>query len=289
MKGKDFFLKLKEQGKIENPDYDGFIEKLPDFDVPDTGFKAFEESFLTIDKAKADSRVYQHYKAQVLDGVDQWINEGVKNQMWASSILDERDTFKRLKMVKEDINSSIERLKLKPGGDPEKEKTITNQAATIEELSKKVSSVNEENLALKERYDKELKEKIEAVNMDYALNSSLDGYTFADEHTKTPEDKRAIKEFILHKVKTGDHLLKLNDGQILVRDKNNPTSPKFDGNSEIVFKNMLDKLVEPHLKKNNAAPPTHTPGIRQAQPITEKATLRELRAQGATTSVNGTI
>lgn len=287
MKGKDAFLKLKEQGKIDNPEYEKFIGSIPDFEFPDTAFQAFEERFLTVDRAKADPTIQSHYKAQTLNGVDAWINEGVQNQMWESSVLEEKDTFKRLKLIKESIKNNIERLKSKPGTDPDKEKKLTEYENTVQSLTSKVSSLTSEYEQSKSKMESEYKKKLDQMELDYAIRQEIDQYTYADEHMSSPEKKRVLKRLILEEIKTNNHF-SLKDGQIKVWLDETHTGPKFERNTELTFKPLLDKVVEPYLKKNNGSTGTTSQKTHTPAPVTEKSTLKQMR-QGLSTVTNGTI
>lgn len=284
MKGKDAFLKLKEQGKIESPEYENFLNSIPDFEFPEPVFQALEDKFFTIERAKADPTIQSHYKAQTLNGVDAWIAEGVKDQMWPSSILEEKDTFKRLKMIRGEVTNEIQRLKNKPG-DTDKDKRITDYENTVQTLTSKVSSLTSEYEQSRSKIEAEFKKKIEEMELDYAIKQEIDQYTYADEHLSSPEKKKAMKRLILEEIKANH--ISLKDGQIKVWQDETHTSPKFDRNTELTFKPLLDKIVDPYLKKNNGTAPT-TQKPNKPLPVTEKATLRQMR-QGTTQAVNGTI
>lgn len=286
MKAKDAFLKLKEQGKIESPEYETFLNTLPDFEFPEPVFQALEDKFFTIERAKADPTIQSHYKAQTLNGVDAWIAEGVKDQMWPSSILDEKDTFKRLKMIRGEVTNEIQRLKNKPG-DTDKDKKIGDLSATVDQLTQKINSMTSEYTASRDGFEKDYRNKVDALELDYAIRGQADQYVFADEYSNSPEIKEVVRKAVIDKVKGGG-FFSLKDGQIKVWENESRTSPKLQGNSEVTFKSLLDKAVEPYIKKNNGKPDPQKPN-KPTTHITEKATLRELRTMGATTSVNGTI
>ena len=60
MKAKDFFNKLKTDGKITDEDFVKFIDTLPDIEIPDTAVTAFERSFLTPERAITHNEVRRH-------------------------------------------------------------------------------------------------------------------------------------------------------------------------------------------------------------------------------------
>lgn len=285
MKGKDAFLKLKEQGKIESPEYENFLNSIPDFEFPEPVFQALEDKFFTIERAKADPTIQSHYKAQTLNGVDAWIAEGVKDQMWPSSILEEKDTFKRLKMIRGEVTNEIQRLKNKPG-DTDKDKKITDLSATVDQLTQKINSMTSEYNESREGFEKDYRNKVEALELDYAIRGQADQYIYADEYTNSPEIKEVVRAAVIKKIKDGG-FFSLKDGQIKVWENESRTSPKLQGNSEVTFKSLLDKAVEPYIKKNNGAA-TQGQKPNKPMPVTEKSTLRQMR-QGTTPALNGTI
>ena len=285
MKAKDAFLKLKEQGKIEAPEYENFLSAVPDFEFPEPVFQALEDKFFTAERAKADPLIQAHYKAQTLNGVDAWIAEGVKDQMWPSSILDEKDTFKRLKMIRGEVTNEIQRLKNKPG-DTDKDKKINDLSATVDQLTQKINSMTSEYTASRDGFEKDYRNKVEALELDYAIRGQADQYIYADEYTNSPEIKEVVRAAVIKKIKEGG-FFSLKDGQIKVWENESRTSPKLQGNSEVTFKSLLDKAVEPYIKKNNGAT-SQSQKPNKPMPVTEKSTLRQMR-QGTTPALNGTI
>jgi hypothetical protein len=71
MKLKDFFTKLKADGKINQAEFVSFVDTVPEFEIPDKAVEAFESSFLTIDRAATDKSVHSKLKREILDPVDQ--------------------------------------------------------------------------------------------------------------------------------------------------------------------------------------------------------------------------
>src|SRR6187551_3007553 len=70
MKSREYFSKLKSQGKISHEEFDKFVESVPEFELPDTVVAAIEEKFLTRERAAADKEVYRKVYAEALNGVD---------------------------------------------------------------------------------------------------------------------------------------------------------------------------------------------------------------------------
>jgi hypothetical protein len=69
-KSKDFLSLLKTQGKINNPKFDELIEKVPDFEIDQEAVTAFENSFMTPERAASHPDVNRKIRFEVLRPID---------------------------------------------------------------------------------------------------------------------------------------------------------------------------------------------------------------------------
>ncbi len=276
MKLKDFFSKLKDQGKISSDEYDKFLESVPEGELPDGVFRVFENSFLTVERAKSDAKIDAHFRAQVLDGVDSWINDMIKEQIVPSSVANERDTWKKLKAVKTDFIDSLDRAR-KSTDSSDKDKKISDYEKSVRELTDKLNTANTEFNKFKSDKEAEVNKFKSDFELDYFFKDQIGAYTLAEEFQ--PLDmKRTVMDIVTTKLKK-NHNITLDNGHPKVWEDNTYTKPKFNGNSEVAFKDLLDEEMKTFLKKNNSNQSQGAQPKPKPQQTSTNQTLKELRSQ----------
>lgn len=254
---KDFFAKLKEQGRINNPDFDKFIEGIKDTeDFPDAVVKAIEDNFLTRERAAADKDIHGKIKREVLDPVDHEIKELFEtlkeygDSSFENIINTDQNTYNKVKAVKKLIPDALKKAKGNPVTDDETKKKLLDQEKTIQELTDKFSTAEKD-------YSKKIKETEttwESKFHDFRLGTELQNignkYTLAEAFEET---RPAITEVIMSKIRQSNNLkLGEKDGRptIIVNDENG--KPKFNGNTPVTVENLLDEAYKPFLKKSES-------------------------------------
>lgn len=289
MKAKDFLLKLTRQGKINNEDFNKVIETFPDIELPDVWANMVDESFLTRERALADTKVYDTIRGEVLDGVKLNIKEYLpflapEDQ---ETIGKEPKAFNQLKMLKDAFGRSIEKIKTENPSNDEKVKELTkiNQDYVKQITTQKTEFENIQ----KEQLKKFEAEKI-GMKTDWTLDKKLGEYTFADEYK---EVKPHLTKGIIDKIKSENVLMLDDSGQIQIHEKteSGATKQKFNGNEPVTLDKLLEEPLKPFLKKNNGAAAgaagqngQNGSGRQNPPPPVKdrsKMTLQELRIAGA--------
>lgn len=247
MKLKEYFAKLKEQGKISGEEYDTFLDTLPEGEVPDTISATLSDKFLTRDRAKADSELRKAYHRELYDAVDASIHEILPelDVFDASAIQEEKDTFKKLKMTKAAITNKITKASKTGTGDSEKLKELK---ALNEELTLKFGLKDQEWQGKLEANNKKWEGDLNSFKLDHSLSERISKYSIAEEFEKDSVT-RLIKQDLL-----GKNVLALGEnGQIIVQEiVDGKAKPKFEGNDPVTIEKLLESSVKPFLKKNNA-------------------------------------
>lgn len=250
MKLKDFFTKIGEHIKTE--EFTKFVENVPDADIDDSVMADFEGAYLTRERAVADKDVLNRIRPQLLDPIDR----DIKNMLQAlghenaHEVEKEKDTYKKIAIVSREIPNALQRASKPAEGGEDFKKKIAQKDEAINDLTKKIESINSEWT----QKEAELKSGFESKLHDIHLNSELDkisgNYTFADAYEKT---RGTLQSAILGELKQSNKLqLSEKDGKadILVLDENG--SPRFNGNSPVTIKSLLDEAYKPFLKQSNA-------------------------------------
>lgn len=253
MKYKDYFLKLKEQGKINNEDYIKFLDTVPDSELPDQVFAILDSTFLTTERALTHKDVAGKIKGEVLDVVDKDIAAMLK-LLPAEKVLDierEQNTFKKLAMVRDSIPLAIQKASKAPN-DEEAKKKLEESQKVIQDLTEKFNKLNEEAETTKKNLHSDYENKIKNYRLDSELEKMANTYTFADAYTET---RGTLTKAMLNEIRATNKLdLIEKDGAIQIPVLDEHGAPRFEnnGNTPVTIKSLLDGKFKPFLKVNNA-------------------------------------
>lgn len=288
MKLKDFFLNKNKQAKISNEDFNKVVETMPDLEIPDVWVNLFDNEFLTRDRAVADQKIYAKIQAEQLDAVDKIVADylpllGDEDKV---AVQNEKSTFQKLKIAKDGIAKSIDRIKTENPSNDEKIKELTKQN---QEYVSKIAAVNKQWETTLTEKEKAFESQKKGMQLDWTLDRKLGEFTFADEYK---ELRPTLTKTIIDKIKQENALVMDESGNIQVHEKTESgvTKQKFIGNDAVTLDKLLEDPLKPFLKKNNAADPPkpgtppqrQTPGRQTIETVDpNKLNLRERRQLGA--------
>lgn len=292
MKSKEYFNKLKSQGKITSEDFDKFVEALPDFELPDVVVSALEENFLTRDRAAADKAINAKIVKEVLGNIDASIHAVLPEMpiFNAADIEAEKDTHKKLKLLKVGLKNAITEAKSKTGEDASEElkttvKDLTKRLdAERKEKEKIISEQDQKSKDVEAKYQKEFKN----IRVKNDIMGKLAKIEFAKEFSDDPLRKEAALSFILNNVLKNEMDYD-EQGNIVVQELNNGVAkPKFfpNSNDQVTIDKLLETETKPFIKLHNGTEHSQENG----QPITKVVvdstprkgqTLAERRAAAA--------
>lgn len=202
------FLKLiqtKELATIEVPD---------EISTPMT-------SLLSMNEAKKNSELKNHYFATALDPLDgkvkEWAKEFGIEEADLTEILSDKSTFNR---VEKSIRKIAELKSKATGGDKgDKEKYTEEIKKLSQQLSEAANANKAEIETLKSTYENQLMNK----DIDFAIGSQpLPGQFAAD------VERKMARMFIDQELEKNKASLIMEDGKIKIVQKDNKTFPIFD-------------------------------------------------------------
>jgi DNA-binding transcriptional regulator GbsR (MarR family) len=267
MKLKDIFAKLAENGKITNDNYKKFLEALPDVDAPDDVFTSLEEKYMTPERAASHPEVVAKLRWEtlnpinrelekllpILEKVDKYTATEISALVRDNNGTKTPDTYKQLGAIGAALPKLFEKLKVAPN-DEDSKKVIEEHKRTIQELTEKFTGVEEETKKRIQAIEAAKSKEFNEYKLNKELESMVNSYTFAEGYQET---KPALTKAILGELKSKNILAlatKDNGEEVIeVQELHNGTArPKFNGNTPVVIKNLLDEAFTPFLKKNNA-------------------------------------
>lgn len=257
MKSKDFFKKLKSDGKINQAEYDGFIDAVPEFDIPDKAVEAFESSFMTAERAITHPEVNSKLRAELLDPVDRDIAKLLEHDLKdyipheeVSRLKGEKSTYKKVGGLGPAVLEAIKKLKTSPSTDEDTKKKLKTLEESNQELIGKIESINKEYSTKEETIKSEWEKKFHDYRLDGELEKMSNSFTLAEAYEET---RPAITKVTLADLKS-KHSLSLGekDGQIAINVLDKEGKPKFNGNSPVTINQLLEEAYKPFIKKNNS-------------------------------------
>jgi hypothetical protein len=302
-KSKEFFALLKEQGKINEAKFDELIEKMPDFDIPQEAVQAFENSFMTVDRAITHQDVNRKIKFETLNPINKDLEKIISVVASIDKVSADRlesltrdlgagaqgtrvpDTYKRMEFLTSSLGELFNKVKAAPaGGDEELKKELAKKDQTIQEALQKLSNSEKEFKGLLTQKESEFENKLHDYKLDSELEKMAGNYTLAEAYDK---NRDAINKVILSELK-GTNRLKLGtkDGQtqIIFQDENG--EPRYNGNSPILINQLLEEKYKPFLKQSNVETDTTRQTSVKTVPVNGKQTSRR---RGAPTTVEKTL
>jgi hypothetical protein len=259
MKYKDFLTKLKDNGRINQAEFLAAIESAPDAEFPDKAFEAFEESFMTLDRASSHPSVNTKLRAELLDPIDLNIKKTfetvLKDHIDPANvhvINSEKNTYKKFEAMISMLPKVMDKLKTTPGTDEETKKKLTSLEDTKKELLQRIEAMTSEYSEKEKTLTKDYESKFSSYKLDGELEKLSNKYTLAEAYEKT---RPAITKVLLADLRA-KHSLSLGekDGQTEIQVTDKDGKPKFleNSNTQVTISSLLDSVFEPFVKKNNS-------------------------------------
>lgn len=282
MKLKAYFTKLKTQSKIENEEFNKFIDGLKDDEeIPDLAVNLLEENFLTRERAGADKEVIKKIRAEALNAVDTQIKDILPMLTSADreNIEKEANSYKKLELIKGALDSAIKAAK---NDNPDASEQLKEAKKFNHELMEKFNNFKAEKENQEKKLREEFTEEKKGMKLDWTLDKKFADYEFGDEYKPI---KATIIEGIVNTIKKS-HVLQLDEsGNVEVLDPSTK-QPKFNGNDQVTIDSLLAEPLKAFLKKNNKGDENNgqqrqngqqrtVPPQTQAKPLT----LREMAQQ----------
>jgi len=283
-KYKDFFTKLKTQGKISIPDYDKFLETAPDAEIPDSIVNAIEANFMTIERASVHPEIHKKIKREVLDPLDTELGEiaevlkGYVDEGKLKADPTNPNTYKLFRTLKESLPDVIKKAKGNPVTDEETKRKLADQERINQELVEKFTTAEKDYNTKLKNTDDTWGGKFEELRLSTELEKRGNKYILAEAFETT---RPAITKVILTELRQGNQLkLGENNGQPVIVVNDEHGKPKFNGNSPVTIESLLDEAYKPFLKKSETTQTQVNPKT-QTKVDPTKPTIR----QGTSTTV----
>jgi outer membrane murein-binding lipoprotein Lpp len=280
-KASDFFRILASiTGNGKAAELEPLLDKLKDIDIPDTIATGINNNILTMESAKNNSTLHDHFNALALNGVDteleRYMNEKNVDPKVAEAIKGEKKTAKRAILLAEKLRE-LEASKINATGG--EKKALQDK---IDELSTQVATLNTSVVKEREERDRlvaEAKANFTNELKNIHIDNHFKGYKYANDkiplsvHTLTAKSlqEQKFKELGLKTAfdpETGEVKLLTTKDQVYYKD-----------NIPVDYKTFTDQLLaDNHLLQVKEAAPAAA-AQQQQQRIIQPANGRTLNTE----------
>lgn len=254
---------------VEKPeDADLFLSAsdLKAVEVPDDIQKAFNERYLTRDRAMSDEKIIRELdkkaKGQILDMVDARVKKIVP-------LLSEED--QKLLALE---SSSLNKLEILANAIPNLSKNDDVKKAS-EAFRKKEAELHEKISTLEgtiKQKDANFDKQIKDVKLDYALRTKVAAFELAPEFNDE-EHRNFLADSAIHSLKQS-YKVEFDDKDERVlhlrKEVDGATTDVYEGNTKVTLDDALKKKYEKFLKKSSGS------GSDQGKPNPEQRRKQEL-------------
>lgn len=271
MKYKDFFTKLKKDGKITQVEFDTAIETAPDADFPDKAVEAFESAFLTHERAAVDKQVHSKLKREFLDPLDNDFKKILTlidsvDKFKASEIDKIGSTYEKSAAITAYLPELLNKVKAAPT-DEDSKKKLKEKEEAVADLMQRIEKMNKEYADKEKFFQTEAEKKIS----DFRLNMELEKMANSIKFGKAYSDdtiRKDITKAKLSELRASNSLsLVEKDGQTLIQVTDKEGKPRFhnNGNSAVTINQLLEEAFKPYIKANNTGDDDEGEGQTQPQ------------------------
>lgn len=225
--------------------------------VPDEIVSQFNSTLLTLDQAKTNYDLKNHFYGAALAPVE----KELQNLATAYELSDEdiaeinsvKSTFSKIPALKAKLDLAIQRKAAASGGDKNK------HAEEIVRLNAEIAAAKAEKEALSSRITSEYENKL----VDMALSNFMNQYSYTD---AIPKDVAAMtaRNIFEQTVNSKRAKYKLVNNELSLVNADDETLPFMQENQPVQFKAFVDKIVADNKLLKTATPTPPAPPIQRS-------------------------
>lgn len=267
MKLGDLLNKLADKISLQQDEnFQSFIANsaINSIDIDDALAGSFDTGLMSLDGAKNNTTVLNHFKPILLKSLDDQFAVLAEKYGIADEIGAEKSTYKKVGILESKLASKIADLEARAagkGGDADK---LTKEIAHLQaELQNLATSKDKEIADLKDGFAKQI--------LSSLVDAELKGKNYAN--AELGETNVVVARTLLDKAIAEKKITLINDnGKIRMKSAENPTLDYYDeSHKQVGFADFVDKmLAEKHLlavsetgkPSQHTAPPVGTAGAK---------------------------
>lgn len=206
-------------------------------DIPDSFAKSLDDGLMSLDSAKNNFGLKNHFSATILNAVDARLLDGLDlDEETLATLQTERNSYNKIDIIKSALKNRIEKLKSGDSADKTKKAEIENQ---IKELNAQIATLKDANANtikdLTSKHDNEIK--------DFIIMNHLAGKNYANKDW-TIEDNTAFAKTLLENSLKEKGVILIKEGDNLkLKQANSPDLDYYQDNKQISFSDFTNQVL----------------------------------------------
>lgn len=206
-------------------------------DIPDSLANAMDNGLMTIDSAKNNFVLKNHFTGTTLNAVDAKLIEDLDlDEDTTMALQNERNSYNKIAIVKNALRAQIEQLK---SGNPEDKSKKAEIERQIKELNDTISA-NKQNHSLA---IKDLQDRHNTEITDFILTNHLASKNYANKDWDA-NDNIAFSKTLIHNALADRGIAVVRDGNNLkLKQSGAPELDYYENNKPISFSDFADSIL----------------------------------------------
>lgn len=210
--------------------------ELANREIDDTLATAFDTNLMSLEGAKNNAQVLNHFKPIILKAVDDKAAILASKLGLDAEIAAEKSTYKKIDLLESQLDAKIDELKGKGTGTKEVE-TLTRQ---LNELQAKMAGIMDD----KAKAISDLQAKHAAEQLDMLVKFDLTNKNYANKQLPKDVNVLTAKTLLESKLRESKAIIVNENGTLKLRQAENPTMDFVDsGYKAVSFADFTDKML----------------------------------------------
>ena len=255
MKLGDFLNTMAQKGKIEL-DFGTLSNKKLDelnmIEIDDTVAGQFDSSLMSLDGAKNNPEVLNHFKPIILKAVDNKYAILAEKYGLGDDFTNEKNTYKKADLLEAKIDAKLAELEAQKGkgGNAEKEQLLAKQLGDLQtQLSTLTENSKKEVETVRGQYENEITEM--------HVKNLLAGKKFATKDLPIEVNTQMARLLIDKQLKEKGAMLVRKDGELKLVQAALPEMDFYMDNKPVSFSDFTNKILADNKMLEVSQPATH--------------------------------
>lgn len=234
--------------------------ELANKDIPDSFANTLDQGLMSLDSAKNNFGLKNHFSATILNAVDARLLDSLDlDEETLAAVQAEKNSYNKIDIIKGALKGQIENLKT---GDP-------NDKTKKAEIEKQIKELNDQLASTKQTHEqsvKEMQSKHENEIKDFIFMNYLTGKSYANKDWTVEDNTAFAKTLIENALKEKGAVLVKSEKGLVLKQANSPDLDYYQDNKSISFSDFADQVLasKKMLAVNNSGTPpnTQTPPVQ---------------------------
>lgn len=215
--------------------------ELANREIDDKFANALNQGLMSLDSAKNNYDLKNHFSATILNAVDAKLLENIDkfdiDEETLSKVRDDKNSYNKIQLLKDAINGNIEKLK---ADKPEDKSKRT-------ELEKQITDLNNQLFNLRTQHDKEKVDwqtKYDGEIQNFLFTNYLASKNYANKDYSGDENSSFARMLIEKALKEAGAVISKDGDKLTLKQAGSPDLDYFDkDNKRISFPDFSDKVL----------------------------------------------